>query len=120
MKRTGPTHAQLRTLIIELRRHSLASDAPLWRRIADDLVRPTRMRRVVNLHRISRNTAPDDVVIVPGKVLSDGELDHKLTVAAFTFSKSAKEKIKSIGGTVATIDELMRSNAQGTKIKIIG
>ena len=120
MTRTGPTNQQLRTLIVEMRKLSSSADAPLWNRIADDLMRPTRIRRTVNLHRISRNSNPDDVVVVPGKVLSDGELDHKVTIAAFTFSKAAMQKITSVGGKVVTLDEVMKSNNAGTKIKIIG
>ncbi len=37
------------------------------------------------------------------KILSDGELEHKLTVKAHAFSKSAREKIEAAGGTVEVI-----------------
>jgi large subunit ribosomal protein L15 len=37
------------------------------------------------------------------KVLGDGELKHPLTVRAHKFSKSAKEKIESAGGTIEII-----------------
>lgn len=39
------------------------------------------------------------------KVLGDGELTKKLTVKANAFSKSAKEKIESLGGTVEILSE---------------
>ena len=38
----------------------------------------------------------------PVKILGDGEIKHPLKVAAHSFSKSASEKIKKAGGTVAT------------------
>jgi large subunit ribosomal protein L15 len=37
------------------------------------------------------------------KVLGDGELTVKLTVAAHRFSKSAEEKIVAAGGTVVKL-----------------
>lgn len=37
------------------------------------------------------------------KILGDGELTKKLTVQAHHFSKSAQEKIESLGGTAETI-----------------
>jgi len=32
------------------------------------------------------------MILVPGKVLGNGSLDHKVKVAAMSFSKSAEEK----------------------------
>jgi large subunit ribosomal protein L15 len=37
------------------------------------------------------------------KILGDGELTKKLTVAAHRFSKSAEEKITAAGGTVVKL-----------------
>ena len=41
---------------------------------------------------------------VPVKILAKGELGKKLTVSAHGFSKSAREKIESAGGTVNVLD----------------
>ena len=41
---------------------------------------------------------------VPVKILGDGELGKKLTISAHGFSKSAREKIESAGGTVNVLD----------------
>lgn len=120
MKRTGPTNQELKELIVELYKLSTQEKVSLWNRIASDLERPSRIRRIVNLHRIQRNTAENDTIVVPGKVLSDGELDHKVVVAAFKFSENAKEKIVSAGGKAITILELMNENKKGTKVKIMG
>jgi large subunit ribosomal protein L18e len=119
MKRTGPTNDELKALIIELRKLAAAKDSSFWKRIADDLERPSRIRRLVNIHGIQRNTQDNDVIIVPGKVLSDGELDHKVTVAAFKFSKSAEDKIKNAGGKPISIFDVLKEK-DAKKIKIIG
>ena len=39
------------------------------------------------------------------KILGDGELSKKLTVAAHAFSKTAREKIEAAGGTVTALRE---------------
>ena len=120
MKRTGPTNEELKELISELYKVSNESDVAIWRSIAFDLERPSRIRRIVNIHRIQRNTSDNDVIVVPGKVLSDGELDHKVVVAAFKFSQNAKEKIVKAGGKAISINELLKENKKGSKVKIIG
>lgn len=120
MKPTGPTNPQLCTLIEELRKAFRKENADIWHRIAEDLSRPTRIRRAVNLSRINRYTKDNETVIVPGKVLGSGELNHKLTVAAWCFSKQAKEKILMSKSTPITIKELMKLNPKGNKVRIIG
>ena len=120
MKRTGPTNPLLRDLIGELKKRGNEQEVNLWKRIALDLERPTRQRRAVNLSRINRHTKENEVVVVPGKVLSVGEIDHKINVAAFNFSALAKEKILKAHGKALSIDELMKLNPKGKGIKIIG
>ena len=116
MKRTGPTNPELSNLIEELRQLSLSQNVPFWKRIAKDLAKPTRQRRNINLSRINRYTESNDTVVIPGKVLGTGEPNEKVTVAAWQFSQSAKEKLKNN----LTIKELMEKNPKAKKLKIIG
>lgn len=120
MKQTGPTNVYLKQLITELRKESSTQSAKIWSRIADDLSKSTRQRRIVNLSRINRNTKADEVVIVPGKVLGTGILEHGVTIAAFAFSESAKERIKQANGKCLTIQELVKQNPKGKAVRIIG
>jgi large subunit ribosomal protein L18e len=106
-------------LVKELRKHSASEGSKIWHTVASYLEKPTRKRSVVNIHKINRYTKENEVVIVPGKVLGDGEIDHKLTVAAFNFSSSAKDKILSSKGNVYSIYELMKNKPKGSRIKII-
>ena len=116
MKRTGPTNPELNNLIDELKQLSLSQKVPFWKRIANDLAKPTRQRRNINLSRINRYTKSNDIVVIPGKVLGTGEPNEKVTVAAWQFSQSAKEKLKKN----ITIKELMKKNPKAKKLKIIG
>ena len=120
MKRTGPTNPELQGLISELRKRGIEQDANLWGRIALDLERPTRQRRIVNLSKISRFSEENDIVVIPGKVLGAGSLSHKITVSAFQFSNGAKEKIEEAGGKVITLLDLSKNAPKGKSIKIIG
>ncbi|RME78238.1 50S ribosomal protein L18e [Candidatus Woesearchaeota archaeon] len=120
MKRTGPTNTQLIALIAELKKQSQVEEAPIWKRLANDLERPTRIRRAVNLSRINRYAKENEVVVIPGKVLGSGFLDKQLTVAAYTFSQSALEKLKKNNCTVLTLPELMKKHPKGRGVRIVG
>jgi large subunit ribosomal protein L18e len=118
--RTGPTNAELKSLIQELRKKAYVDNAMIWRRVADDLSKPTRQRRTINLSRINRYTKPNETVIVPGKVLSSGDLNHSLTIAAFKFSEQAKRKIEKANSKAISIRDIMKENIKGKRIRIIG
>lgn len=118
--RTGPTNTQLVALIQELKKHSIVESAPIWKRLASDLERPTRIRRAVNLSRISRNAKENEVVVVPGKVLGSGDVDKKMTVAAFAFSSSAIEKLKENKCEMINLTDLMKKYPKGKGVRILG
>jgi len=108
------------SLIQELHKISNREECKFWKRVAHDLEKPTRKRRIVNLSRISRYSKDNDVIIVPGKVLSAGVIDKKVTVAAFNFSHQAVNKIVEVGGKAMTINQLLSENPKGKDIKILG
>jgi len=68
--------------------------------------------------KINRYSEANDTIVVPGKVLSTGTIEKRVTVAALAFSKKAFEKISSIGKCVS-IEELMANNPKGSGVKII-
>ena len=118
-KRTGPTNIYLKNLIDGLRRKSFESKVPMWKDIAEKLDRPTRKKVEVNIADIERNTEKNDVVIVPGIVLSDGELSKPITIAAWKFSSKAREKIEKSKGKILTIEGLAEEKPKGTGVKIL-
>ena len=120
MKRTGPSNFVLLGLIQELKKKSIEQSSGIWNRIATDLEKPTRQRRVVNLSSLSRYTKENEVVVVPGKVLGAGSINHKLTISAFQYSDGAKEKLEKAGAKIVTLTELSKNNPTGKGIRIIG
>ncbi len=118
MVKTPNVHLQ--HLISELKKSGAVNKSGLWTRVAEDLNASTRRRRVVNLSRINRFTSPNEIVIVPGKVLGSGTLDHSVVIAAWEFSSSAKEQIMTAKGACLTILELLKKEPQGKNVRIIG
>ncbi len=119
MKRTGPDNIELKNLIEKLKDLAIKEKVKLWKRIARELERATRQRRSVNIYKIDKNTNENETALVPGKVLSEGELTKKIKVAAFNFSEKAKEKINKKGKAI-TIEELIKENPKGKDVRIIG
>ena len=120
VKRTGPTNVQLKGLVQFLRKTGIENGVQLWKRIADDLEQPTRIRRAVNLYRIDKYTKANETIIVPGKVLGTGVLNHKVNVVAYAFSEGAKKKIIAANGTIASIADAVEKNPKAQKMRIIG
>jgi|TARA_B100001964_G_scaffold111440_2_gene124391 large subunit ribosomal protein L18e len=120
MKRTGPTNPLLEKLIGELKKRSNEQSINLWKRVASDLEKPTRQRRVVNLSKINRYTKEDETIVVPGKVLGSGALNHKLTISAYQFSDQAKDKLEKAGAEIVSLLDISKEKPNGKKIKIIG
>lgn len=114
-KITGPTNPNLKRLIRALRTASNKEGVAIWDKIAAELEKPTRVRRKVDVARLNRVAKAKEVVVVPGKVLATGDIDHEITVAAWRFSEAAKKKVKAI-----TIEELIKQNPKGKNVRIIG
>jgi len=119
-KRTKITNPELLSLIRFLKKKSTENEAAIWRRVAEMLSKPKRRRIAVNISRICRYTKENDEVIVPGKVLGSGVINHPVKVAAFAFSDQARSKIIKAKGKCLTIPELAEMNPKGSNVKIIG
>jgi large subunit ribosomal protein L18e len=69
----------------------------IYKKVADDLSSSRRRNIKINLTKIEslKNVSDGSIVIVSGKILGVGTLNKKVTVYAYSFSKSAKEKLKT-------------------------
>ncbi|MDQ3872505.1 MAG: 50S ribosomal protein L18e [Thermoproteota archaeon] len=94
--------------------------APIWRAIEKELSSPRANRREINIRRLAEITKGDEVVVVPGKILGTGSLDHKLTVCALSISEAAAKKVMESGGKVITFDDLINKHPDGKSVRIIG
>ena len=117
--KTTKTNSYLKALASELYKLSSENKSNMWRRVADDLMVPAREKKLVNLFKIDMYSKDGDVVLVPGKVLGTGDISKKVTVSAFSFSKSAVEKIRSAKGSAISIHELIQKNPKGKDVRLM-
>lgn len=120
MKKVKTTNPELIKLIRFLKKQSRENKAKIWKDVAERLAKPRRNHIAVNVSRLNRYTEKKDIVVVPGKVLGAGEISHPITVAAFTFSEKAKQKIKAARGKCLSFFELAKKNPKGSNAKMIG
>jgi len=107
------TNPEIVETIISAKKHKK------WLEIAGILAGSRKNFSDVNLSRISKEAKTGEVIVVPGKVLSQGEVDKKVKVAALGFSESAKEKLIKAGCTALSIFEEIKSNPEAKGVKII-
>jgi len=119
MKSNRKTNPRVLKLITDLKAQSRDQDVGVWRDIAERLNKPNRHFAEINLSKINRYSRENDVVIVPGKVLGTGNIDHPVTVAALNFSAAAEQLIAGARGRCITIEQLMQLNPTGKGIRIL-
>ena len=90
-----------------------------WQEVAALLSSPRVKRINVNLDKINEEAKDGETIVVPGKILSEGELNKKLKIAAFSFSEKAKEKILNAKGEVLNIADEIKKNPDAKGVKII-
>jgi len=119
-KKVRKTNPMLISLIQELKKKSFENDTLIWKDIASRLEKPSRNWPEVNLNRIDKYIKENEIALIPGNVLSSGNLTKKISIAAWSFSKKSLEKIKEAGGKPMSINDLMNSNPKGENIRILG
>jgi large subunit ribosomal protein L18e len=120
VRRVKTTNPELIKLIRFLKKQSRENKVKIWRDIAERLAKPKRNSIAVNISRLNRHTKKKETVVVPGKVVGAGKIDHQITVAAFAFSEKAKEKINAARGKTISLLQLLKKNPKGSNVKIIG
>ena len=73
----------------------------------------------MNLEELGKKIKDEKIVVVPGKILSQGEFDKKIKVVALNFSDKAKEKLKKSGLEISTILEEVKKNPEAKGVKIL-
>ena len=92
-------------IVWALRKAFKKNKASIWRSLEQDISKARSIRREVNISRLSSVT---------------GEMDHSLTVCAFSISEMAAKKITDVGGKVITVNELIDRYPDGRGVRIIG
>ena len=109
-KKTAPEIVQ--TILI-------ARKNPAWLKVAKIIAGPRRLQPAINLSEIDKNSEIGDTILVPGKILSKGEITKKIKLCALSISAQAKEKLKSTKSEFVHIIDEINKNKKAEGIKII-
>ncbi len=90
-----------------------------WFKVARILSGPRRKAISLNLGEINENSKDGDIIIVPGKVLSQGEISKKVKIVAMNFSEKAKEKLLKSKIPSSNIIEEIKKNPDMKKCRIL-
>ncbi len=104
----------------QLRGASKKNNAPIWLKLAELALKPSRSRRVINLGQLDKFVNDNDVVVVPGKVLGTGNISHKITLCSFSISTTGAKKVTQSGGKLVDFAHLIKNHPTGKGVKIIG
>lgn len=113
------SNPNLVTLIDVLLTESAKNDAAVWKDIAERIAKPRKLQAEVNISKIDRHAKADEYIVVPGKVLGSGNVTKPVKVAALSFSETAKKKILEAGGKCMKIEELLKENPKGSRVRIM-
>jgi len=90
-----------------------------WLEVAALLSSPRANMFNINLDKLNNEAKDGETVIITGKVLSQGDLNKKIKVVAFSFSKKAMEKILKAKGEVSDILEEIKKNPDAKNVRIL-
>ena len=119
VKKLTKTNPNLIDLIKKLKIKSATEEVAIWKDVAQRLEKSNRRTAEVNLSDIVRYAEEGETILVSGKVLSNGNLNIKVSVAALKFSETAVKKIEAAGGEVLTIKDLMDVNPKGSNVRVM-
>ena len=90
-----------------------------WMQLAGILASSRKNWRSANLNEIEKETKLGDIIAVPGKILSQGDVTKKIRVVAFSFSKKAKEKLLNSKTEIVSIIDEIKKNPEAKGVKFL-
>lgn len=110
---------ELARVIIELRKAARAHKAPIWAAAADRLSRSRHQVFPLNVAHLERLANPKETIVIPGKLLAEGNLTKPLTIGAVSYSVEAQSKVRAAGGSPLSISELLKSHPDGKGVRLL-
>ncbi|MBS3078671.1 uL15 family ribosomal protein [Candidatus Pacearchaeota archaeon] len=101
----------------ELREIITLAKAKSLLELGKKLTGPTKKQSSINVGEL--NEIEEKNIIVVGRVLGQGEIDKKITVAALGFSEQAREKLAKAGCEIRTIKQEIEKNPGLKGVKIL-
>lgn len=90
-----------------------------WLKVGQLLSVSRKKRTSMNLNEINKKCEDNEKILLPGKVLSQGEIDKKIKLIAMNFSENAQEKLNKSKVEFSSIIEEIKKNPEAKGIKIL-
>ncbi len=90
-----------------------------WQRVAGLLSLPRKLKIEKNLDEIDKESKEADTIIVPGKVLGNGEISKRIRIAAVSFSKESIRKLKEKKCEIVSLKKEIEINPEARGVKIL-
>ena len=90
-----------------------------WKEVAGILSSSRKNKININLDKINKNAKQGEKILIPGKVLSMGDIDKKINVIALGFSEKAREKLLKAKCEVSIILHEIKKNPGAKGIRIL-
>ncbi len=90
-----------------------------WNQVSDIISSPKRKSIIFNLSEINEMSKDGENIVVPGKVLSQGEISKKIRLVALRFSKMAEEKLLKSKTEFSYIKDEIKKNPQAKNLRIL-
>ena len=93
---------------------------PVFKRAVKMLSKKTNQLAKVNVGKLDSISPEGGVILVPGKVLGEGEVGKALHVGAVAYTSSAADKITSAGGEALLIKDFIVKYAEAKGVFLVG
>lgn len=90
-----------------------------WNEVSDLVSLPKRKSIILNLSEINEMSKDGESVVVPGKVLSEGEIEKKIRLIALKFSKKAVEKLLRAKVAFSYINDEIKKNPTAKDLRVL-
>lgn len=97
-----------------------ASRKPVYKRAVKMLSKKNNQLVEVNVGKLDLVSSEDGILLVPGKVLGEGDVSKKLHVGAVAFTASAAQKISSAGGEALLMKDFVAKFGEGKGVFLVG
>lgn len=89
-------------------------------KLANKLSGSTRKQLRINVGELNEiGEKNENNILVPGKILGEGEIKKKITISALSFSEQARDKLKKAGCEIRTINQEIEHNPTLKGVKIL-
>ena len=112
---------ETRKLVASLEKTSRKTKKKIWKDIADRMLKPTRNNTVVNVEKINlmAEQFEGSTLVIPGKLLSKGDITVKAKVVAISASPRAIAKITEAKGEFVLLKDFVDDKVKVNELVLV-